>query len=89
MKYPKLPRKSISLGISLLACVGGAFAQQAAMATNPSGKPFFQSVALGTGQKKKMDFSVRAVGSVKGRVFNDADSDETSEPADSEGIAGG
>lgn len=88
VKYTKLPRRSICLGITLLACVSGAFAQQAAMATNPSAKPFFQSVTLGAGQKKQMDFSVRAVGSVKGRVFNDAESGVASESTDSEGIAG-
>ena len=77
---------SICLGLMLLAFGARASAQQAAMATNPSGKPFFQSVALKNGQKQRMDFSVRAVGSVKGRVFSDAEAaDENAEP---QGIGG-
>lgn len=85
MEFPTFPRKHICLGITLLTSFGYGFAQQAAMATNPSGNPYFQSIVLSTGKKQAMDFSVRAVGSVKGRVFNDTSPAGT---ADSEGIAG-
>ncbi|MGE3465532.1 MAG: SdrD B-like domain-containing protein [Pyrinomonadaceae bacterium] len=60
-----------SFAFVLMAGVANAPAQQAALATNPSGKPFFQSVVLNTGKKQSMEFTVTAVGSVSGRVFSD------------------
>jgi len=71
----------------MLGCFGAASAQQAALTTNLSGKPFFQSVALNTGQIQQMDFIVRSAGSVTGRVF--ADEELASAPGvDPQGIAG-
>jgi SdrD B-like domain len=85
MKPTKNLPAIICTGIILFAGAVFSSAQQAALATNPSGKPFFQSVSLNTGEKQKMDFSVRAAGSVSGRVFNDA---ELTEPFTPHGIAG-
>jgi len=78
---------SICFGL-MLAFGANASAQQASMATNPSGKPFFKSIALKTAEKQKMDFSVRAVGSVKGRIFSDAEAALATEDAEPEGIGG-
>jgi SdrD B-like domain len=75
----------ICTGITLFAGAFFSSAQQAALATNSSGRPFFQSVSLDSGEKQKMDFSVRAAGSVSGRVFNDA---ELTKPFTPHGIAG-
>lgn len=76
---------NICLGVMLLTAAAHASAQQGAMATNPSGKPFFKSLDLKNGLKQRMDFSVRAVGSVRGRVFSDA---EAADGAQTEGIGG-
>ena len=67
-----LPSLSTTGFIIILFAIGG-YAQQAAMATNTSGKPFFQSVTLQAGAKQKMDFSIRLLSSVTGRVFADAE----------------
>jgi|CXWL01.1.fsa_nt_gi hypothetical protein len=83
-----------SLVVTVLSLVfGGALAgltpaQQAALTTNTSGKPFFQSVALDSPQPRRMDFSVKSVGSVKGRVFSDEELAAAASSDDSFGISG-
>ena len=83
-----------SLVVTFLTLLfGGALAgltpaQHAALTTNPSGNPFFQSVALNSLLPKQMDFSLKRVGSVKGRVFSDEELSAAANSGDSFGISG-
>lgn len=85
MKYLKssLPHLLSLLALTFLA--SSSDAQHAALATNPSGTPFFRSVVLDGPEKKTMDFSLRSRGAVKGRVFGD---EEAASPHNAAGISG-
>lgn len=68
------PRNLISSTLFvILSFAGLALAQQAALTTNLSGKPLFQSVILIPGQRQRMDFEIRHLGSVSGRVFGEVE----------------
>jgi hypothetical protein len=87
MKKSYSLRVITTLGLAMLACVQISYAQQVALTTNTSGKPFFRSAELKTGQIQKLDFSVQKEGSVTGRVF--ADEELNSAPGvDPQGIQG-
>jgi hypothetical protein len=62
-------------------------AQVASLATNPWASPFFQSVDLSDGKKKRMDFTIKARGSVKGQVFRETEP-ESDASAPRAGVAG-
>lgn len=79
----------------LLACFGLASAQQSSMTIAPAGPEtapvntiYYRNVVLDHGQRPDSPFDVRAFGSLRGRVFNDADLTETSQTPNPQGIAG-
>jgi len=73
-------------GAVLLAFFQNIVAQQITLATDRSGTPLFQSLSLAGSDRRKMFFNVGRIGSIKGRIFSDA---QLADNADNEyGIGG-
>lgn len=95
MTILKFKNSIICLSFALLACLGSASAQPSSVAatsavieTAPVNTIYFRSVAVNHSQNLDEPIDVLVFGSIRGRVFNDADLRGTSQTANPQGIAG-
>ena len=95
MTYLRFPYSIIVGSILLSACYLTTFAQSEnipllpfSRRVTPVNTIYFRDIALYNGQNPDRPIDVRISGSIRGRVFNDADLNENTRSLDSQGIRG-